>query len=140
MPAARHFLSFMVKKLPINYLMGLQNGTLTAKVARLVWLNWAQGWVTAHQSCNLNCEIMVPTMTAPKWTGSKADKTAGTVQQYDGTNYCGFQLQANAPTIQSELEKALEKLTAEKLELPFPFELLREFMPGDRSSISIQVS
>lgn len=27
---------------------------------------------------------------------------------YDGTNYSGFQLQANAPTVQEELERALE--------------------------------
>jgi tRNA pseudouridine38-40 synthase len=37
------------------------------------------------------------------------------VLEYDGTNYFGFQWQANAPTIQDELEKALEKLTGEKL-------------------------
>lgn len=34
--------------------------------------------------------------------------------EYDGINYCGFQFQANQPTIQSELEEALFKLTGEK--------------------------
>lgn len=36
------------------------------------------------------------------------------VLEYDGTNYCGFQFQANAPTIQAEMEKAISKLTGEK--------------------------
>ena len=33
--------------------------------------------------------------------------------EYDGRRYCGFQLQAREPTIQSELEKAIWKLTRE---------------------------
>ena len=37
------------------------------------------------------------------------------IVEYDGTHYHGFQLQANAPTIQGELEEALSKLTGEKL-------------------------
>jgi tRNA pseudouridine38-40 synthase len=36
------------------------------------------------------------------------------ILEYDGTNYHGSQLQANAPTIQGEVEKALQKLTGEK--------------------------
>ena len=36
------------------------------------------------------------------------------IVEYDGTRYHGFQLQANAPTIQEEIEKALLKLTGEK--------------------------
>jgi tRNA pseudouridine38-40 synthase len=36
------------------------------------------------------------------------------VAEYDGTAYHGFQLQANEPTIQSELERALAKLTGEE--------------------------
>jgi tRNA pseudouridine38-40 synthase len=35
--------------------------------------------------------------------------------EYDGTNYHGSQLQANAPTIQGEIEKALQKLTGAKI-------------------------
>lgn len=35
--------------------------------------------------------------------------------EYDGTGYHGFQWQANAPTVQAEIERALEKLTGEKL-------------------------
>ena len=37
------------------------------------------------------------------------------VLEYQGTNYQGFQLQKRAPTIQGELEKALYKLTQEKI-------------------------
>ncbi|MBI2836263.1 MAG: tRNA pseudouridine(38-40) synthase TruA [Chloroflexi bacterium] len=37
------------------------------------------------------------------------------VVEYDGTRYHGFQWQANQPTIQGELESAIEKLTCEKL-------------------------
>jgi len=33
------------------------------------------------------------------------------VVAYDGTDYCGFQYQANAPSIQCELERALDKVT-----------------------------
>jgi tRNA pseudouridine38-40 synthase len=36
------------------------------------------------------------------------------VLEYEGTNYCGFQFQINAPTVQDEVEKALLKLTGEK--------------------------
>jgi tRNA pseudouridine38-40 synthase len=36
------------------------------------------------------------------------------ILEYDGTNYHGSQLQANAPTIQGEIEKALKKLTGER--------------------------
>ena len=35
--------------------------------------------------------------------------------EYDGTRYSGFQWQPDAPTIQSELELAIEKLTGEKV-------------------------
>ena len=37
------------------------------------------------------------------------------VLEYDGTNYFGFQWQANAPSIQGAVENALEKLTGEKV-------------------------
>lgn len=33
------------------------------------------------------------------------------VLEYDGTRYAGFQLQANAPTVQGELEQAIARLT-----------------------------
>jgi tRNA pseudouridine38-40 synthase len=39
------------------------------------------------------------------------------VVEYDGTEYCGFQYQINDPTIQDELEKAVRKLTGEKLRI-----------------------
>ena len=37
--------------------------------------------------------------------------------EYDGTSYHGFQLQAGLPTIQSEIEEAINKLTGEKLRI-----------------------
>lgn len=37
--------------------------------------------------------------------------------EYDGTNYHGSQLQANAPTIQEEIEKALKKLTGKRIRI-----------------------
>lgn len=54
---------------------------------------------------------------------SEAEKTAGTetatrmalVVEYDGTRYYGSQLQADHPTIQSALEKALKSLTGENV-------------------------
>ena len=33
--------------------------------------------------------------------------------EYDGTRYSGFQFQANAPSVQAELESAIERLTGE---------------------------
>ena len=36
------------------------------------------------------------------------------IMEYDGTHYHGFQLQANLPTIQGEIEVALEKLTGKR--------------------------
>lgn len=35
--------------------------------------------------------------------------------EYDGTNYCGWQVQDNGPTIQGSLEKALLAVTGEKI-------------------------
>jgi len=37
------------------------------------------------------------------------------IVEYDGTGYHGFQLQANLPTIQGEMERALWKLTQERV-------------------------
>ena len=37
------------------------------------------------------------------------------IVEYDGTCYHGFQLQANVPTIQGEMEKAIWKLTQERI-------------------------
>jgi tRNA pseudouridine38-40 synthase len=39
------------------------------------------------------------------------------VVEYDGTRYYGFQWQANLPTVQAEIETAVEKLTGEKLRI-----------------------
>jgi len=37
------------------------------------------------------------------------------IMEYDGTRYHGLQLQTNLPTIQGEIEKALWKLTGERI-------------------------
>ena len=39
------------------------------------------------------------------------------IMEYDGTNYRGFQWQADQPTIQGEIESALLKLTGEKVRI-----------------------
>ena len=36
---------------------------------------------------------------------------------YDGTNYCGFQVQPELPTIEGELNRALSELTGEHIEV-----------------------
>src|SRR5579872_4284966 len=33
---------------------------------------------------------------------------------YDGTSFCGWQVQKNGPSVQAALERAIEKLTGEK--------------------------
>ena len=59
---------------------------------------------------------MTLTMTAPEIGQSRKLTTRlALVLEYDGTNYFGFQWQANAPSIQGALENALEKLTGEKV-------------------------
>jgi tRNA pseudouridine38-40 synthase len=47
-------------------------------------------------------------------TGVTAATRIILVVEYDGTRYHGFQLQGKLPTIQKELEKAIEQLTGEK--------------------------
>jgi len=37
--------------------------------------------------------------------------------EYDGTRYHGFQIQANAPTVQGDIERALMKVTGERIRL-----------------------
>jgi tRNA pseudouridine38-40 synthase len=44
-------------------------------------------------------------------SGEPCEVRVRAVVAYDGTGYGGFQRQKNAPTIQAELERALEKLT-----------------------------
>lgn len=46
--------------------------------------------------------------------GSAVTTRVVLILEYDGTRYHGFQWQANLPTVQEEIEKALRKLTGEK--------------------------
>ena len=46
-----------------------------------------------------------------------AERTVVLVLEYDGTNYHGSQYQANAPTIQAEVEKALQELTGDRIRI-----------------------
>ncbi|MBM3157418.1 MAG: tRNA pseudouridine(38-40) synthase TruA [Chloroflexi bacterium] len=39
------------------------------------------------------------------------------IVEYDGTGYHGFQMQAGEPTIQGEIERALKKLTGERIRI-----------------------
>ena len=50
-------------------------------------------------------------------TGVAAGTRVVLVVEYDGTNYHGSQYQANAPTVQGEIEKALKKLTGERIRI-----------------------
>ena len=45
----------------------------------------------------------------------KPNRRIALTVEYDGTNYQGFQLQKNKPTIQGELEEALERLTQQSI-------------------------
>ncbi|MDP2729230.1 MAG: tRNA pseudouridine(38-40) synthase TruA [Dehalococcoidales bacterium] len=57
---------------------------------------------------------MVDAEITPEFASAAATKIV-LIVEYDGTRYYGFQLQASLPTIQLELEKAIEKLTGERL-------------------------
>jgi tRNA pseudouridine38-40 synthase len=46
-----------------------------------------------------------------------ADARIVLIVEYDGTDYHGSQWQANAPTVQDEIEKALKMLTGEKIRI-----------------------
>jgi len=52
---------------------------------------------------------------AEKTDGAETATRMALVVEYDGTGYCGSQLQAEHPTVQSELEKALSSLTGERV-------------------------
>lgn len=64
--------------------------------------------------------MMVGTVADPK-AGKDAGLVTATrmalVLEYDGTNYYGSQLQDGVPTIQSEIEGALRKLTGEAIRI-----------------------
>ncbi len=45
---------------------------------------------------------------------SQSDRRIALVLEYEGTGYSGFQWQANAPSIQAEVEQAIGRLTGER--------------------------
>ncbi len=49
---------------------------------------------------------------------------------YDGTGYCGWQIQPGVPTIEGELNKALSRLTGEKYQVTEPAGRTPGFMPS----------
>lgn len=57
----------------------------------------------------------IATQTAPVRNQARGclapTATTALVVEYEGTRYCGFQLQNNAPTVQGEIESALRRLT-----------------------------
>ena len=60
---------------------------------------------------------MVSTVLSPEVNSAVSLATMTKIMlvvEYDGTRYFGFQLQADCPTIQGELEEALLKLTGER--------------------------
>src|SRR3972149_10501307 len=48
-------------------------------------------------------------------TGLATGSAVVLILEYNGGNYHGSQYQSNAPTVQGEIEKALQKLTGEKI-------------------------
>ena len=52
---------------------------------------------------------------APNVSDMATSTKIALIAEYDGTRYHGSQLQANAPTIQREIEEALWKLTGERI-------------------------
>ena len=61
--------------------------------------------------------MTVRTEAAASDTGVAATIKIVLVVEYDGTRYNGFQWQSNLPTIQAEIETAVEKLTGEQLRI-----------------------
>jgi tRNA pseudouridine38-40 synthase len=61
--------------------------------------------------------MILPTVANPELEKANLAMTTMMVMivEYDGTNYYGSQWQTGLPTIQSELEKALQKLTGESI-------------------------
>ena len=54
------------------------------------------------------------------------------VLEHDGTAYSGFQVQANANTIQAQIESALNTLTGEEIRIVGSGRTDAESMPWDR--------
>ncbi len=65
-------------------------------------------------------KVFIKETASPEKDTSRAGVTQNLTKivlivEYDGSRYYGFQLQANLPTIQGEIEKALLKLTGERI-------------------------
>lgn len=63
----------------------------------------------------LNCYEFCPELGIRKESGDKFMKRVKLVVAYDGTNYCGWQLQPNGVTIEEVLNRALTELLREPI-------------------------
>lgn len=65
----------------------------------------------------LNCYGFYPEQGSRKESRDKFMKRVKLVVAYDGTNYCGWQLQPNGVTIEEVLNRALTELLREPIML-----------------------
>ena len=54
---------------------------------------------------------------------------------YDGTNYCGWQVQPNGVTIEEKLNKSLARLTGEEIRIIGASRMLRCIRTGLQKSV-----
>lgn len=72
---------------------------------RRPWLCWNSYLKQLHTGMGLGVDLKV---------GTEGRRKLALIVEYDGTRYHGFQYQANASSIQAELESALYRLTGER--------------------------
>lgn len=63
------------------------------------------------------CAFRVPRDYGRRDGAVKNMRNIKLIIEYDGTNYCGWQVQENGPSIQAEVEKALFNLTGERIRI-----------------------
>ncbi|MCB0198845.1 MAG: tRNA pseudouridine(38-40) synthase TruA [Anaerolineae bacterium] len=76
--------------------------------------SWASAKATAPRWSSSNCSRSRPTLaTAGQPDDKVVTHSVRALAEYDGTDYLGFQVQRDAPTVQGTLEQALQRLTGE---------------------------